>query len=140
THARLSCSSHFVITAFKLNSAPVPAMVTIEPYGKPSVARTFLLKISHTFSSVLAPTTIAFVQSITLPPPTAKTKSILCSLHKSIPFCTVVRRGLGSTPGSSTHSIEFSFNKFVTSPYTPFLFVIYLFDLYHTITSSDYST
>src|SRR5690625_2422089 len=112
------------MTAFKLNSAPVPAIVTIDPYGRPSVARTFLQITSHTSASVFAPTTIALTQSITLPPPTANTKSTSCSLHNSMPLLTVPSLGFGSTPDNSTHSICASLNKAITSSSTPFFLIL----------------
>src|SRR5699024_155685 len=80
-NARLSFVSQFVITEVKLISAPVPAIVTIDPYGNPSFALSRRVTRSQTGYLVLAPTTIAFVQSMTLPPPIAKTKSTSCFLQ-----------------------------------------------------------
>ena len=85
-------------------SDPVAASVKTVPKGRASFAIAFLMTISHASPSYFAPAAISFVQSITLPPPTAKMNSIPSCLQISTPFRAVVIRGFGSTPGSSKTS------------------------------------
>ncbi|CKH94952.1 Uncharacterised protein [Streptococcus pneumoniae] len=62
-------------------SDPVAASVSTVPNGNASLANAFFVTISHTSPSYLLPAAIAFVQSITLPPPTAKMNSTPFSLQ-----------------------------------------------------------
>ncbi|MNG22315.1 hypothetical protein D3C84_1067850 [compost metagenome] len=64
--------SQFVITELLFISEPVAASVSTEPIGRASTAVTLLVIISHTSPSYFTPAAIAFAQSSTLPPPTAK--------------------------------------------------------------------
>lgn len=66
----------FVMTEPEFISEPVAASVNTVPSGKASSTITLRFTISHASPSYFAPATINLEQSITEPPPTARTRSI----------------------------------------------------------------
>ncbi|MNY70443.1 hypothetical protein D3C86_2085760 [compost metagenome] len=74
-----------VITEPEFISEPVAAIVSTVASGSASVAAALRVGISQKSPSYLAPTAIAFAQSITLPPPTARIRSILLLRQSSTP-------------------------------------------------------
>ena len=88
-------------------SDPDPGIVRTTPTFREFTGSFFPVKKSHTSPSYTAPRDIAFAESITLPPPTARIKSILFFLHISIPSYTRDSLGFGTTPPKFTyHSLQ----------------------------------
>ena len=70
------------------------------------------------------PKAIAFAESITLPPPTARTKSIFSRRQSAMPSRTSPLRGLGCTPPSGTYATPAASSEATTLSYTPFAFTL----------------
>jgi hypothetical protein len=66
-----------------------------------------------------APMAIAFAESMTLPPPTARMRPKPFSLHSLTPSWTKLSRGFGLTPPSSIHSTLAARSEAVTRSYKP---------------------
>ena len=62
---------------------------------------------------------MAFAESITEPPPTARISSIPCSLQIAIPSFTRLSRGFGLTPDNSYIVMPEAFREAVTVSYNP---------------------
>ena len=96
-----SLVSRFEITALLSYSLPVAESVSTVKSGSAFLIFEESTTSSQASSSLTAPAAIALEQSITLPPPTARMKSIFLSLQTRTPARTLSMRGLGTTPSSS---------------------------------------
>ena len=91
--------SSLVKTAESLISLPAAEIVNITPTGILFFNTSFPTQKSHkSIVGFATPCAIALAVSMTLPPPTAKIKSILFSTAVFTPSLAKLRRGLGCTP------------------------------------------
>ena len=97
-------SASLLITVFFDASLPAAGMVRTTAMGSTFALGRFVVKSSHTSSSMQAPFAIAFAESMTDPPPTASTQSTPSFLHRATPSRTSSISGFGRTPPSFTHS------------------------------------
>ena len=74
----------------------------MQPTGSASFTVALPIGNCQTSISVFAPIAVYLLESITLPPPTAKIKSTFSFFATSTAFLTKVSLGLGSTPPIST--------------------------------------
>ena len=95
--------SSLVITQEALISLPEADRVRMVPTGRAPAGAASLVKNFHTSTPGFpAPSAMHLAESITLPPPTARTKSAFSARHSSIPFFAMDRVGLAWTPPSCT--------------------------------------
>ena len=99
----LILTSSLVMTAPPFISAPVPEAVTTAPSGMGAFAGILWRTISrsHRSSSVTAWAATILQQSTTLPPPTARIRSILRSRASLAPSYTLAKVGLDMIPANS---------------------------------------
>ena len=94
--------SNFVTTEDLSISLPVAGRVRITPKGTLAVAGSqFTKNFSQKSPSAGVPTAMALQQSMVLPPPTARIRSMSCFRQMSMPSYTFSVRGLGMMPVSS---------------------------------------
>ena len=111
--------SSFVITHEFDISLPAAEIVKIDPTGILSFTFSSPMENFHGLKSTLAPAEIAFDESNTDPPPTARIKSTFSLLTISTPFSTKLSLGFGSTPPNSTNSMLASFSFSTITSYRP---------------------
>ena len=107
------------MTVFLEASLPAAGMVSTTAMGSTSGLGRLVTNSSHTSSSMHAPLAIALAESMTLPPPTARTQSMPSSLHSATPSRTRSISGLGRTPPSSTCSTPAASNDAFTRSMSP---------------------
>ena len=103
-----------VTTEPEFISLPVAGKVKMVPKGitvDKSLINNFFCKMSIGLPSNFAAADINLVPSITEPPPTARIKSIFCSLTTATAFIKVSKCGFASIPPNSTTSKPFKFSS-----------------------------
>ena len=110
-------ASSLVMTAPPFISAPVPEAVTTAPRGMGAAAGALCWTISrsHRSSSVTAWAATILQQSTTLPPPTARIRSMWCSRASSAPSRTLAKVGLDMMPENSVTVLPAAFRMPVIS-------------------------
>ena len=98
------CPVSLLVMTHELDiSEPAAARVRMAPLLRVFTGSHFFNEKSHTSTSGLAaPFAMSLAESITEPPPTARTKSTPSSRHSFMPFLTSDSCGLATTPPSST--------------------------------------
>jgi len=102
--SNFSCVASIVTTEPEFISLPVAGKVKTVPNGstlETSLKIILFWRMSIGFPSKSDAADINFTPSITLPPPTARRKSIFCSRIISTAFINVSKRGLASIPPNS---------------------------------------
>ena len=94
-------------------------MVSTTAMGSTSWSVALVSKSSHTSPSTQAPLAMAFAESMTEPPPTARTQSTLASLQRRTPSRTRVISGFGRTPPSSKCSMPAASSEAPTRSMSP---------------------
>ena len=114
--------SSFVSTAESLVSLPAAASVNTTPTGRDFFTVCFLDQNSQiSVSGFAVPCATAFEVSITLPPPTANTKSVPNSMDFFTASLANESLGFGFTPPTVIYSRPASSNEAVTSSSNPLL-------------------
>lgn len=97
-------SASLLITVFFDASLPAAGMVRTTAMGSTFALGRFVVKSSHTSSSMQAPFAIAFAESMTDPPPTASTQSTPSFLHRPRPPARA--RSRGSDARAELHTLD----------------------------------